>query len=385
MSFFRPFALERYFAAHEFSARHLLCTSDCETVSVRDLLSLEPGAEERLLSLRLGYTETRGAPGLRAAIADQYKGLSPDDIFIHAGAEEAILNFCLAFLERGDTVVVNSPCYQSLAEIPRSLGCKVLPWRLREEGGRWTLDPDELPPLLQGGARLVILNMPHNPTGALLSPGEFGRVVEACATTGAVLFMDEVYRKLEREPERRLPAACEAYENAVSLNVLSKSAGLAGLRVGWLATRRRDILDAIATVKDYNSICSSGPSEVLAEVAVRHWDAIAERNRALCTANLSRLEDFFARRPSFALWSPPEGGSIAFPRLAEEEGGRWVSGKGSGDAELLALRLLEEAGVLILPGAYYGYDPSYFRIGYGRAGMAKALEALEAWLDSRAS
>jgi aspartate/methionine/tyrosine aminotransferase len=383
MSFFRPFALERFFAAHEFSARYLLCSSDCETITARELLGLEPGAEERLLNLRLGYTETRGAPSLREAISALYSGLAPDEVFVHAGAEEAILNLSLALVAKGDRVVVNFPCYQSLAEIPRSLGAEVLPWRFRESAGRWRLDLDELAGFLGQGSKLVILNLPHNPTGALLTREEFDAVVGLCREAGAVLFVDEVYRRLERDPRRRLPAACEAYENGVSLNVMSKSAGLAGLRIGWLATKRRDILDQVAVVKDYNSICSSGPSEVLAEVAARHFEELAERNSAICAANLSLLEDFFARRPGFVRWTPPEGGSIAFPRLAGEEAARWTGGKGSGDAELFALRLLEETGVLLLPGAYYGCDPAHFRLGFGRASMPEALTVLEGWLDGR--
>lgn len=389
MPFFEPFRLERYFADHEFSARLLLCASDCESMPLRELLAMEPGAEESLLSLRLGYTETRGDPGLRADIARLYpgagpSGLGPEGVFVHAGAEEAILNLCMAVLGRGDHVVVNHPCYQSLAEIPRALGCAVSPWSLREEGGRWALDPDELERLLRARTRLVVLNMPHNPTGALMGRDDFARVVELCRKAGALLLVDEVYRYLERDPARRLPAACEAYENGISLNVLSKSAGLAGLRVGWLASRRADILDEVAVAKDYNSICSSGPSEVLAGVAVRNLGRIAERNRARCGANIALLKEFFARRPGFAAWSEPEGGSIAFPRLGPDAAAAFpaAAGKG-GDAEALASRLLSEAGVLILPGAHYGFDPAYFRLGYGRANMPAALAALEGWLDAR--
>ncbi len=382
MPFFRPFRLERFFAAHEFSAQHLLCTSDCETMSVRELLALEPESEERLLALRLGYTETRGDPGLRADIARLYTGLSPDEVFVHAGAEEAILNLCLAVLAPGDHVVVNFPCYQSLAEIPRALGCAVSPWRFREENGRWRLDLDELDRLLRARTRLVVLNLPHNPTGALMPRADFERVVDACRRAGALLLVDEVYRHLERDPERRLPSACDIYENGVSLNVLSKSAGLAGLRIGWLASRRADILDEVAIVKDYNSICASGPSEVLAGIAVRNFAAIAEKNRARCAANLGLLAAFFARHPGFAAWSDPEGGSIAFPRLGPDAARAFPSSEGKGgDAERLALRLLADAGVLLLPGAYYDFDPAYFRIGYGRASMPEALKALEAWVE----
>ena len=280
MAFFKPFALERFFAKHEFSARYLLCSSDCESMPVRDLLALDESATDRLLDLRLGYTETRGAPTLREAIASLYPGfggagldeaglgaggsggagLAAEGVFVHAGAEEGILNLCLAMLQPGDRVVVNWPCYQSLAEIPSALGCEVVPWQLREvsspSGGlRWTLDPEELPGLSGGKAKLIVLNLPHNPTGALLTPQEFDAVVAYARSTGAVLLVDEVYRRLERDPARMLPSVCETYENGVALDVMSKHSGLAGLRIGWLASQRVDLLDAVAQVKDYNSIC----------------------------------------------------------------------------------------------------------------------------------
>lgn len=381
MNFFKPFALERFFAEHEFSARYLLCSSDCESFPVRELLAMEPESIDGLLDLRLGYTETRGAPELRMAIAAQYGGLGISEVFVHAGAEEAILNLFLAELSPGDTVIVNFPCYQSLAEIPRALGCRVVPWELRRvtEGGRarWALDPDELPrlagePSLAGAAapKMIVLNAPHNPTGALPTREEFEAVVAYARRSGAVLLVDEVYRRLERDPARRLPAACEAYENGVSLDVLSKHAGLAGLRIGWLASRRRDVLDRVAQVKDYNSICSSAPSEHLAGIAVRNLERIAARNRGIAAKNLALLDAFFKERPGFASWTPPEGSSIGFPRL-----------DCGADAEALAVKLVRDTGVLLLPGAYYAYDPAFFRVGYGRANMPEALARLGRWLD----
>lgn len=379
MGFFQPFALERFFAKHEFSARYLLCSSDCESFPIRDILSMEEGSLEKLLDLRLGYTETRGAPSLRAAIATHYSGLGADSVLVHSGAEEAILNLCLATLKAGDRVVVNYPCYQSLAEIPYSLGCEVVPWKLREISGkggqgqqaRWFLDPGELSSLCGDRARMIILNAPHNPTGALPTREEFSAIVDYARRIDAVLLVDEVYRRLERDQSARLPSVCEAYENGVALDVLSKHSGLAGLRIGWLASQRRDILDAVAVVKDYNSICSSAPSEALAEIAIRNLETIAARNRALVARNLALLDDFFSRRSDFALWTPPAGGSIAFPHLTD-----------GSDAEALAERLVAESGVLLLPGAFYDYDRSYFRIGFGRANMPKALQKLDEWLDS---
>ncbi|PKL09488.1 MAG: aminotransferase [Spirochaetae bacterium HGW-Spirochaetae-7] len=375
MSFFKPFALERFFAKHEFSAKYLLCSSDCESIPVRELLAMEEGSTDRLLELRLGYTETRGAPSLRTAIAAHYAGLSPEGVFVHSGAEEAILNLCMALLEKGDRVVVNAPCYQSLSEIPRSLGCELVPWHFRETAGqggkpRWFLDPDELPGLAgSGGTKLIILNAPHNPTGALPTRDEFEAIVAHARRAGAVLFVDEVYRRLERDQEARLPSVCEAYENGVALDVLSKHSGLAGLRIGWLASKRADILDAVAVIKDYNSICASAPSELIAEIAVRNLEAIAARNRGIVARNLALLEGFFERRSGFARWTPPVAGSVAFPHLSD-----------GSDSETLAERLVAETGVLLLPGKYYDYDSSYFRIGFGRKNMPEALSRLEEWL-----
>jgi len=377
------FRLERFFAEHEFSAKYLLCSSDCESISTRELLAMEEGAETGLLDLRLGYTETRGAPSLRRDIAAGYAspatgGPGAEGVFVHAGAEEAILNFFLATVGSGDHVVVNSPAYQSLSEIPRWLGAAVSPWKLRDEGGRWFLDPDELRRLLSPKTRAVVLNLPHNPTGALSTIGEFEAIVERCRKEGVLLFVDEVYRGLELDEARRLPSVCELYENGVALNVLSKTAGLAGLRIGWLASRRADILDAVAVVKDYNSICSSAPSEYLAGVALRNFERIADQNRSLCAANLALFETFVGRHPDFAGLTRPEGSSICFPRLA----GR-AEIEFSGDAETMALALLRESGVLLLPGDYYGYDARHFRVGFGRKNFGEGLAALEKWLVDR--
>lgn len=377
MGFFKPFALERFFAKHEFSARYLLCSSDCESIPIGDLLRMEESATERLLGLRLGYTETRGAPSLRTALAGEYQRLSPDDFFVHAGAEEAILNLCLATLKPGDRVIVNSPCYQSLRAIPEALGCDAVPWQFRETadghgGTRWRIDPSELSGLCAKGARMIILNAPHNPTGALPTREEFDAIIAQARSVGAILLVDEVYRRLERDQTRRLPSVCELYENGVALDVLSKHAGLAGLRIGWLASKRGDILDAVAVVKDYNSICSSAPSELLAEIAIKHLDTLVARNREIINNNLALLDDFFKRRPDFARWTAPEGGSIAFPCLS-----------GGADAESLAERLVKDCGVLLLPGSLYSYDRSYFRLGFGRANLPEALGRLEEWLDTR--
>ena len=288
-----PFKLERYFAKYEFSTKYLLCSSDCESLAVGDLLAMEPGAEEGLKRHWLGYTESPGSPSLRKEISRIYKGIHPEQVLVHSGAEEAIFLFMHTVLNPGDHIIVHWPCYQSLFEVARSIGCEVTKWEARVEN-KWALDLDELKRSLRTNTRAIIINTPHNPTGYLMPQKEFRALNTLAQEKGVLLFSDEVYRELEYDPADRLPAACDLNPEAVSLGVMSKSYGLAGLRIGWIATKNARVLASMAALKDYTTICSSAPSEYLAELALQHREQIAERNLQLIHTNLSLLETFFS-------------------------------------------------------------------------------------------
>jgi aspartate/methionine/tyrosine aminotransferase len=363
-----PFALERFFARYELCTRYLLGNSDCEARSVGDLLALEPGAAEGLSRLWLGYTESAGSPALREAIGGLYAGAP--GVLVTVGAEEAVFAYAHATLGRGDRVVAVEPCYQSLAELPRALGCEVVPWRLRPEGGAWALDPDELASLVRPGAALVVVNAPHNPTGFHFDRGALARVVEVARRAGARLLSDEVYRGLEYAPGAPLPAACELYERATSIGVMSKAYGLAGLRVGWLATHDREALAGAAAIKDYPTICGSAPSEFLAALALRHGGALLARSRGLVARNLPRARAAFGRAGGPFEWLEPRAGPVAFPRLRSALGD-----------EAFCARLAERHGVLLAPGTLFG-RPGHVRVGFGRADAPAALARLEAALGA---
>lgn len=366
---FPPFLLERYFAQHEFSAPHLLCVSDCQTMSMGELLDLEPGSRQAFERLSLGYTEAPGGAGLRAEIAGLYADLPPDNVLVHVGAQEAIFTFATACLEPGDEVIVHTPCYQSLHQVAATRGCTVIPWVARHENG-WAPDPDELVRLVTPRTKAIVVNSPHNPTGFCLDRAAMERIVSVAARQGCLLFSDEVYRFLEygvSEPPR---PACDLYERAVSLGVMSKSLGLAGLRVGWVASRDKAALSAMAAVKDYTSICGSAPSEFLAALALRHREVILDRQRALTVANLDLLEAFMTRHTHLFDWVRPTGGPIAFPRLGTGQ-----------DAESFCEEVLSGSGVLLLPGRLYGDAwKAHMRLGFGRADFAQGLDALESFL-----
>jgi aspartate/methionine/tyrosine aminotransferase len=363
-----PFALERFFARHEFSAEHNLCASDCETLSLGELLAMEAGAAEAFSALRLGYTETAGHPALRQEIAGLYEGIGADDILVFAGAEEAIFVFMNAVLRAGDHLVVHSPCYQSLASVAAAAGCRVTRWEAGAGHG-WAPDPGQLNGEILAATRALVVNFPHNPTGFLPSPERFAEIVETARRNRLLLFSDEVYRLLEHDAADRLPAACEMYEDGISLGVMSKAFGLAGLRLGWAACRNRGVLRAMAEMKDYTTICTAAPSEFLAALALRQRRRILERNLEIIGANLDRLNGFMAGHERFFAWLPPKAGPVAFPAV------RFAAG-----CDDFCSRLLREQGVLLLPGRIFGAAPEHFRIGFGRSDFRLGLEKLSAFM-----
>jgi len=364
-----PFALERYFATYEFTARYLLSASDCEALRLHDLLALaDPDALRLWEDLGLGYTESQGHPLLRREIAGLYDNASPDDILV-AAPEEAIFIAMNTLLGPGDHVIVVSPAYQSLYEVATALGCRVSRWPVELHGDAWGLDPDRLGDLCRPDTRLMVVNFPHNPTGYLPSREVLDHIVAQAAKRGIPVFSDEMYRLLEYEEVRRLPSLIDLYDGAVVLSGLSKTFSLPGLRIGWLATKDRELLNRFADFKDYTTICSSAPSEILGIIALRAAEAIVQRNLRIIAGNLVAAEGFCARHPELFAWIPPQAGSVAFPRLLADLPVR-------GFCE----DVLRHRNVMIVPGDVFGWEGNHFRIGLGRVNLPQALEQVEEYI-----
>lgn len=361
-----PFALERFFAEHEFTTPHLLSVSDCETSTVADLLALEDGARQRLERLALGYTESDGSPELRAAVAAREDGLTADDVVVHAAGVEVLLTVALAVLEPGDHAVVQSPCYQAARSGPELAGASVTPWRARRENG-WAPDLDELPRLLRPGTRLLVVNTPHNPTGHHFSREALDRLVALAEERGILLLVDEAYRGAEYRDGDRLPCAATLSPAVASLGLLSKAWGLPGLRTAWLVSRNPKIREAVSRAKDYTTICAPAPAEFLATLALRSGDSILRRNREILRTNLGLLEGLMARHAGRLGWVRPRAGSVCMPWLRE------------GEAQFCRAAR-EQAGVLLAPGPLFDGDPAAFRVGFGRRSFGQGLEALDRWL-----
>ncbi|NLT35799.1 MAG: aminotransferase class I/II-fold pyridoxal phosphate-dependent enzyme [Gaiellales bacterium] len=375
----RPFSLERYFARYEFGARHLLSASDCDGPSLPQLLALaDDECRTRWANLSLGYTESAGLPALRDEIATLYGSgspgcsLTPEQV-LTVVPEEGVLLIMLALVRPGDRVICTYPGYQSLYEVASALGAEVVPWTPREEQA-WEFSPEDLAALLQAGARLVVCNFPHNPTGSLPDGDDFRRMVEMSEEAGAFVFSDEMYRWLDLPGHDTLPSAVELSAHAVALGGLSKSFGLAGLRTGWLAARSEEVLTACTRLKDYTTICAAAPSEILALVALRARNTLLSTHRKRVAANAVLLGEFAATHPQLFSLTPPAGGTVCFPRLLRPEG-----------AEAFCARLVRESGVMMLPSTVYEYGDAHVRLGLGRSDFPQALQELARFLSLEAS
>ena len=372
----RDFELEKHFSKWEFAARYHMTASDAESMSVADLVEMAgPAARDDLLNCWLGYTETRGAPDLREAIAETYDGCEAGDIQCFVGIEEGIYAAMRVMLEPGDHAIVVVPNYQAAETLPLDI-CEVSGVPLLADEG-WRLDLDALRTAIRPNTKLVSINFPNNPTGAIPDHATFDELIEICRTHDLWLFSDEVYRLMEVEPERRIPQAADVYEKGISVNVLSKAYGLPGLRIGWAACRDQELLAKLERYRHYLSICSSAPSERLAVAALGVRDEILRRNVEIVRKNRGKLDAFFADYPDLFDWSHPDGGCVAYPRYLGADG-----------VETFCRDIVETEGVLLLPPSIYRSElmatpMDRFRIGMGRQGIDQGLDAMRRFIDRR--
>jgi aspartate/methionine/tyrosine aminotransferase len=367
------FRLETHFSKWEFKARYHMTASDAESMSMRELLAMATPAErEAFEGMWLGYTETFGAPNLRETIARTYANQSTDNILCFAGASEGIFAANNVILDEDSHAVVVTPNYQSHETLPVAI-CEATGVPL-DPDDNWSLDIDRVADAIRPNTRLVTINFPHNPTGAILPLDRYQALIELCRKHGIYILHDEIFNGLGPTGTQHLPFIADVYERGLSLNVTSKSYGLPGLRIGWIACKDADVLSKMERMKHYLSICNSGPSEKLAIIALRNRDKILARNCAIVDENLTKWDAFFARHTDLFDWKRPDGSCMAFPRYLGADG-----------VEAFTTSLVEESGVLFLPSTIYSSDlgptpNDRLRLGFGRSNLDEGIAALDAHL-----
>lgn len=364
------FKLERYFADREFTLPWHLSDSDCEPVRMENLLRrADPDLRARWRNLTLGYTESQGDPALREAISLSYREIPPENVLVGA-PEECIYIAMRSLLRRENHVIVTCPAYQSLHEIAREKGCEVTEWLPEKRNGHWYFDSAFLADAIRPHTEMLVVNFPHNPTGALPSKSEWTAIVRCAREHDLILFSDEMYRGLEYRRNDQLDAACDCYENAISLAGMSKVFGLAGLRIGWLASQNKKMLDCCAAYKDYTTICASAPSEILALMALRSGEYLLDRNQKIIAENLEHAQRLFDYEYGHLFdWLAPDAGSVCFPFF-----------KGAQPITEIAADLGQKKQALLIPGDLFDYPGNHFRIGLGKKGFPTALNRFREYL-----
>lgn len=365
------FETEHFFARYEFDTPYQLCNSDCESLSISELLELAGDSLEGLGEERLVYTESQGNPDLRAAISSMHSKASQDDVIMLGTPVEGIYLAARALLEPGDEVIVLTPAYDALTRMFEHVAgeTQVRRWAFRATESSWQLDLDELIGLITPRTRLVVVNFPHNPTGYLPSPQFQQALASLIEENGLWLFCDEMYFGLVQPGATPIPSAVDVTENAIVLSGLSKTYGLPGLRCGWLIVKNRELRENIMNWKFYTSICPPVPTEYLAGAALRCWKTLRDRNIERIAGNLERAEAFFKRWPGLFHWRRPVGGSTALVAYNVPS------------VSSISERLAQEEGILIQSACMLGSDDQHMRIGLGRDTFAEALGQFENWLQ----
>lgn len=361
---YTPFHMERWQSTWEHHVRFNLSESGVHPLTAAELLDLAQaeGAEAAVTGVRLGYGQSNGSAALRERIAALYPGASEANVLVTTGGAEA--NFVCAWqlIEPGDAAAVMLPTYGQIPGLLEGFGARVHPFHLREEDG-WSPDLDALEAALAGGARVIVVTAPNNPTGRVLSPEEVGRIAEAADRHGAWILADEIYQGAEADG-RPAPGFWGRSERVLVTNSLSKAYGLPGLRLGWVVGPPEGVQELWGRT-DYTTISPASLSDTLARIALepRTRARILERTRSIVRGNLGTVSDWLEGHADLFSWRPPEAGAIAWVRYRAD----------IGSAEL-AERLRRDHDVLVVPGDHFGMD-GFIRLGFGlpRQELTEAL------------
>ncbi|MFI1400450.1 capreomycidine synthase [Streptomyces sp. NPDC020681] len=347
-----------------------LGSSGVQCWTLAELRGLLDISHEDLDAIAFDDSPSYGGPGLRTALADRFGDGDPDRVMSTHGSTEGIFLVMNALLGPGDEIVVIDPGYHSLWSVAESIGCSIKRWRLRPEDG-FTPDLDALRPLITPRTRMVVVNLPNNPTGATLRPEQFDEFLDIVTASGAYLVWDGAFTELTHGTPQ-LPEPALRYERCLSLGTMSKAYGLPGTRVGW-CLGAPDLLARLLPLRDVLTICLSPFTEYIAERAVTHADRLLSIRGAQTARNLRRLTDWADDHADLVSWTPPGGGCTAFPTF-----------HGISDTEQLCRDLGRDYDVLLVPGSGFGH-PDRVRLGFGgvEAEFTEGLDRLRRALETR--
>jgi aspartate/methionine/tyrosine aminotransferase len=363
----KPFLLDAWLDQYEHGIEFNLAASTGPTWTVNEILALaDDETRSGFLNHNLVYSRPAGADSLREAIAEM-QHVPVETVQIVTGASEALLALMWLAAEPGANVIIPLPGFTTFSALPESLGVETRFYRVRRENG-FRIDPDEIKRLVDSKTKLILINNPHNPTGATIGDAEMEALHDFAAECGIQLVSDEVYHPIYHG--RRTQSAARL-PHATVIADLSKAFSIAGVRTGWIiehdAQRRRQYWNA----RSYFSVSNTTTGEILSEIAIRKHDIVLGKTQEVATRNLKLLDRFMADHRDVLGWIPPQGGMTAFP---------WLVG---GENDRLFCQAAAEHGILLAPGDCFD-TPSHFRLGFAAAGddFSKALDRFGAFVKS---
>ena len=343
-----PFVLDQWLRDHDSpSIRYNLGGSTGPSWNLQDVLALETDSEKRLFGAQIKYTASAGNQSLREVIARMH-GVEPEHIVVVAGCSEALLHVFFLAAEAGGNVLVPFPGFPPYTAIPAALGLEVRHYHLRRDA-MFRVDHAEVERLVDSHTRLLLVNSPHNPTGAVLSEDEMQRLHDFATSNGVQFVSDEVFHPIYHG---RLGASAEALQHATVVSDFSKALSLPGLRLGWILERDDTRRNHYVTARQYFTISNNVFGQILGEIAIRHRGAIWAHAQQVSTTNLRQVDSLIAENADALEWVRPQGGTIGFPRLRSGE-----------DARLFCVKAAR-AGLLMVPGDCFAM-PDHIRIGFG--------------------
>ena len=370
-----PFLVEEWMNAYETGARYNIAETCVDSVSLDELFELTGGNKEDFLkdfcAQRLTYGDIWGSEALRSGISKLYHTIKADEVVLTHGAAGANHHVFCSLISAGDRVVSIMPTYQQLYSIPASIGADVAIMHLKQEND-YLPDLDELRALVTPETKMICINNPNNPTGALMSREQLEEIVEIARGVGAYILCDEVYRHLTQE-DSWSESIADFYEKGISVSSMSKVFSLAGLRLGWIATRDKDALRALVSHRDYDLISGGMIDEAIAALALKHSDKMLARSRAIVRENLAILDNWVAGEKHVS-YVKPLGGTTALVYY---------------DFDIPSYELCEEmyhkTGAFVTPGDCFE-QPKSMRIGYayGKEALVNGLKAVSeyfAWKE----
>ena len=359
------FLVDAYFTEYESKAKYMMGSSDPESLPLKEAVTdLAKYADEPL-----GYALGNGYLPLREKLSALYETVTPDQIAMMNGGEETIYVTMRALLKPGDEIVVQMPSYQSLSVIAKEIGCSIIEYRPSFEQN-WAFDLETLKTKLTPQTRLLILNYPHNPTGACLTDREMSAIVNLCRTHGLYLIADEVYRFLRMDESCSDASFADLYESAVALGSFSKTFAAPGLRLGWVATKSAELMCKLLAYRHFTSTCSNLPCQWIASELLNRKDEIMQRNNAIVRRNAALLKEFVQQHTDLFAYIPPKGATMAYVKL--------LGGQSAMD---FCMEILEHTGVLIVPSSVLESSDEYLRVGLCRESFQECVRLVSEYLS----